>query len=353
MFTNAERIIEEGILEQVSSGAALGIISGGEVIYENYFGHVSFEEGAKEVDENTMFDLASVSKIFSTTSIALRFLDRGLFRLHDTVGFFLPEATELADITIKELLTHTSGQAASYQLQKVLDSPVEIRNYLLTTEASGVRGETKYSCMGMIILGEILKEISGKTLDVLFEEEVKDVLGIDDAAYGPINTKEYSVAITTDTATGNPLEGIVHDENARFQNGVSANAGLFSTLNDLLVYTEALYNFGFADNDDVFISPASLEYATRNHTEGLSENRGLGFLIFDDNNSSYGDLLTKGSFGHTGFTGTSVVVDKEHDLAVVFLSNRVINTQDHQASNRLRARLHNSIVADISADLYE
>lgn len=346
-FANAERIVQEGIDDNIYSGAALGIIQAGEVVYENYFGNVSFEEGAEPINNMTKFDLASITKIFSTTSIALRFLDRGLIRLYDTVGYFFPEATTVKDITIKELMTHTSGQDGSYRLSKETDDPANVLHVVLNKEPVVERGTVRYSCMGMIILGHILQKVSGKTLDQLFQEEVKDILGVENVSYGPIDLTNASVAKTRDLDTAELLQGQVHDENARFQAGVSANAGLFSNLQDLLVYANTLLNYGDTTDGERFISSASLDLARTNYTADQGEFRGLGFLIPIGNNSSYGDMLSEFAYGHTGFTGTSLVVDPYNDLVVVFLSNRVISVNDGTEAIRRRALLHNSIVADV------
>lgn len=356
-FSRVKEIIQTGVDEKVFSGAALGISLYGETVVEEYFGKTSFEADAKPIDKDTRFDLASISKIFSTTSIALRFIDRGLLRVYDKVGDFFPEATTVKDTTVLELMTHTSGQPGHYKMWEEAkgNSSEEIRDVLFHRELKNEPGKVEeYSCMGYLILGEILKKISGKTLDVLFEEEVARPLGIKDTSYGPIDTNKIKVAQTTDFNTGEALNGVVHDENARFQGGVSANAGLFSTLHDLMRYGQTLYNSGFVYNEDSdlnqpiesFISYATLDKAKLNYTEGLAQDRGLGFILASSKNTSFGELLSDDAFGHTGFTGTSIIVDPMNGLVITILTNRVIQNNDGKAAFRLRALAHNSIVAD-------
>ena len=356
-FSRVKEIIQAGVDEKVFSGAALGISLYGETVVEEYFGETSFETDAKPIDKDTRFDLASISKIFSTTSIALRFIDRGLLRVYDKVGDFFPEATTVKDTTVLELMTHTSGQPGHYKMWEEAkgSSSEEIRDVLFHRELKNEPGKVEeYSCMGYLILGEILKKISGKTLDVLFEEEVVKPLGIKDTSYGPIDTSKIKVAQTTDFTTGEALNGVVHDENARFQGGVSANAGLFSTLHDVMRYGQTLYNSGFvyAEGDDLeqaaesFISYATLDKAKLNYTEGLAQDRGLGFILASSKNTSFGELLSDDAFGHTGFTGTSIIVDQMNGLVITILTNRVIQRNDGKAAFRLRALAHNSIVAD-------
>lgn len=356
-FSRVKEIIQAGVDEKVFSGAALGISLYGETIVEEYFGKTSFEDDAKIIDKDTRFDLASISKIFSTTSIALRFIDRGLLRVYDKVGDFFPEATAAKDITVLQLMTHTSGQPGHYKMweEAKRNSSEQIREVLLHRKLKNIPGTVEeYSCMGYLILGEILKKISGKTLDVLFAEEVAGPLGIENTSYGPIDPDKIKVAQTTDFTTGEALNGVVHDENARFQGGVSANAGLFSTLHDLMRYGQTLYNSGFVYNEDdnfeqpvdSFISYATLDKAKLNYTEGLAQDRGLGFILASSKNTSFGELLSDDAFGHTGFTGTSLIVDPMNGLVITILTNRVIQNNDGKAAFRLRALAHNSIVAD-------
>lgn len=354
MFNRAVDILKEGLNQGLFSGAAIGIVLDNSIVTEEYIGAVSFDSGAAKIDANTKFDLASVTKIFATTSIALRFIDQGLIRLDDTVGYFFPEASSSKSITIRQLLTHTSGEPAHFLLEKEVDTPNGILELLLHRPLAAKPGEVEaYSCMGYILLGEILKKVSGKNLDVLFKEEVADVLGLENTFYGPLDSKAHSIAKTLDFATGEVLEGIVHDENARFQGGVSANAGLFSSLKDLLQYSEALLDYGFSQDDESFISPRTLELAIRNYTAGMNEDRGLGFFLGSTRNSSFGDLLGEASFGHTGFTGTSVVIHQEENIAVVILTNRVLVQSDGLEVVRMRARIHNAIMAELSKDSYE
>lgn len=348
MFTRAEELLREGIEKGLYSGAALGVVKDASVLTTVYLGKESFEEEANAIDRETLFDIASLTKIVVTTSIALRFLDRGLIRLEDTVGyFFQKEATTTKNITIRQLLTHTSGIPAHFLLSSEVEEPSQIIPHILTRPLEHKPGEVQvYSCMGYILLGGILAKVSGKSLEDLYKEEVQDVLGLEKAQYGPVEGK---VAKTKDLSTREVLSGVVHDENARFHGGISANAGLFSNLEDLLKYTCALVNNGFIDQE-FFISPVTLDIARENYTAGMEQDRGLGFFLASTTGSSFGDLLSKTGFGHTGFTGTSILMSQDEGIGIVILTNRVLADNDGAEVNRLRALINNAIVSEIITD---
>ena len=372
MFSRAEEIVQVGLDKGLYSAAALGIILNGKIVKEEYFGKLSFDENAEKVDKNTRFDLASLSKIISTTSIALRYLDRGLLRLGDKLSYFFPDATAAKKISIEQLLTHSSGEPSHFFLSAELNDPSGIRELLLHRELEYESGtQEKYSCMGFILLGEILKKIADASLDEIFKEEVIDTLSLESTSYGPLNISKIPVARTKDERSREVLAGIVHDENARFQGGISANAGLFSNLRDTMTYAQALLESCDRDNYSLngsywlenknfetltyklqngarsFISPYTMRLARKNYTPGMEEDRGLGFFLGSTKSSSFGDLFPN-SFGHTGFTGTSILISPEDDLAVVFLSNRVIADVSPMELVRLRASLHNVIGAELS-----
>ncbi|MDI9497054.1 MAG: serine hydrolase domain-containing protein [Bacillota bacterium] len=342
MFSRVDEIIREGLEKRVFSGAAVGIAQSGRTLYTGYWGKTNFDADAVPVHAGTLFDLASVTKIVATTAVALRFLDRGLLRLDDRVADFFPEASTTREITIRQLLTHTSGEPPHFMLESEIQDPEGLRELLLHRPLAAPPGEVEaYSCMGYMLLGEILQSLSGLTLDRLVEREVTGPLGLRHTGYGPVAGPD--VAATRDLATGTRLDGIVHDENARFQGGVSANAGLFSCVGDLLDFAKVISG-AWAGRQNGYLSRAVLRAATRNYTPGLAEDRGLGFFLGSNRGSSLGDLCGDEAFGHTGFTGPSLLWVPEMELAVVFLCNRVLSPQDAAATVRLRACLHNAII---------
>ncbi len=342
MFARVEEIIREGLEKRVFSGAAVGIARSGRTLHTGFWGKTNFDADAVPVHAGTLFDLASVTKIVATTAVALRFLDRGLLRLDDRVADFFPGASTTREITVRQLLTHTSGEPPHFMLESEIQKPAELRELLLHRPLAAPPGEVEaYSCMGYMLLGEILQSLAGLPLDRLVAREVTGPLGLRHTGYGPVAGPD--VASTRDLATGARLDGIVHDENARFLGGVSANAGLFSCVGDLLSFAKIISG-AWSGRRNGYLSRAVLRAATRNYTPGLAEDRGLGFFLGSNRGSSLGDLCGDGAFGHTGFTGPSLLWVPEEELAVVFLCNRVLSPQDAAATVRLRACLHNAIM---------
>lgn len=338
-YKRALELIEDEIQNGLYTGAALGIIRNGKLDHVSYHGRVSDARTAAETSEQTLFDLASLTKIVSTTPICLRFLERGLLRLDDKVQQFFPSAIQpVADMNIRQLLTHSSGMPSHFLLQDYISEEKSIRE-ILTEFALPRMAEqaVEYSCMGFILLGEILKEISGLTMAELFEQEVAKPLGLEAATFYP----EGEVVATRGLRSREFHQGVVHDENARVQTGGGANAGLFANLHDLLTYAQNLIN----DGGELF-TKRTLDLARVNYTAGTNEDRGLGFFLGSNRGSSFGDLCGDDAYGHTGFTGTSILIEPHSDSAVVFLTNRMISDPLRGNMVRHRALLHNTIFAE-------
>lgn len=242
-------------------------------------------------------------------------------------------------------MTHTSGIAAHFHLTDWTDDPAKAVDVILAQPLVARPGEaTIYSCMGYILLGKILEQVGGQHLDRLARDWVFDPLGMTRTTYRP----EGDIAPTEwDSINGRLICGTVHDENARFLKGISANAGVFSDLDDMIRFAVMLACGGSQADGSAFLSPAMYRLATTNQTPGKSEHRGLGFQLAGDG-SFMGDLFPAGSFGHTGFTGTSLAVDPSSGLYVVLLTNRVNPTRDNLAIIRFRKIFHNAIIAAFS-----
>lgn len=331
-------LIHDALEQKLFSGLALGVCLDQTTLFKKYYGFTNFSVTNHSVDSETLFDLASLTKILATTAITLRFIDRGLIELNNKISHFFPEATASKDITILQLLTHTSGEPAHFLLEKETQSVDEVQKLLLNRPLAYKSGtKEEYSCMGFILLGEVLKKVSGKTLDYLFEKEVKEPLKLNTAGYTPEVVN--NICSTKDFEKNQILSGIVHDENARYLNGISANAGLFSNLDDLLIFSKMLLKGGLTASDDIFIQPNTIDMACQNYTPGYAENRGLGFFLGCPG-SSFGKVLEKGSFGHTGFTGTSLLINPKRHLGVVILTNRILSDIDSGPIIRFRSSLH-------------
>jgi CubicO group peptidase (beta-lactamase class C family) len=200
--------------------------------------------------------------------------------------------------------------------------------------------------MGYILLGKILEQIGGAPLDVLAQKYVFDPLGMVHTTYHPSG----DIAPTEmDPATGKLLCGVVHDENARFLGGISANAGVFSDLEDMIRFTQMLSLGGKLPGEAPYLSPALLNAALVNRTpNSKGEFRGLGFNLARSPRNFLGDLMSERAYGHTGFTGTSIALDPVTGLWVVLLTNRVCPTRENTKMVRIRSLVHNAAAAEAS-----
>lgn len=338
-FEQVHQLIRQGLEQGAYPCAALAVGIGPTVYLKQTYG---------DCMENTLFDMASVSKILGPTMVAFHFLERGLLRLYDTVGLFFPNApADKKDITILQLMTHTSGIKDHFLLSDFCNNPEDAVDVILNhplAQASG--GDPIYTCMGYILLGKILEQIGGMPLDKLAQKYVFDPLGMTATGYHPSG----DIAPTEmDPATGKLLQGVVHDENARFLQGISANAGVFSDLNDMITFTKMLAMGGKTENGEAYLSPAMLRTALRNRTpDSKGEYRGLGFNLAGSPWNFLGDLMSPAAYGHTGFTGTSFAVDPATGLWVVLLTNRVCPTRTNVKMIRIRSLMHNAAAAEAS-----
>ena len=336
-FEQVHRLVQQGLEDGAYPAAALAVGMGERVYLKRAYGACT---------ESTLFDVASVSKILGATMIALRFVEDGVLRLYDTVETFFPEApADKKDITILQLMTHTGGFPAHFLLSDYTSDPAEAARVVLEHPLAQVPGSDPiYSCMGYILLGRLLEKAGGAPLDELAQRYVFDPLSMTRTGYRP----DGDIAPTeTDPNTGIPLRGVVHDENARFLGGAAANAGLFSSLNDMARFAQMLSLEGRLPGEEPYLSPAALKAAIRNRTpESKGEFRGLGFNLAGSPRNFLGDLMSPRAYGHTGFTGTSIAVDPDTGLWVVLLTNRVCPTRENTTLVRLRSLIHNAAAAE-------
>ena len=336
-FERVHRLVQQGLEQGAYPCAALAVGIGPKLYLKRTYGSCT---------ENTLFDMASVTKILSPTMVALRFLEDGLLRLYDTVEVFFSDApVDKKDITILQLMTHTGGITDHFFLSDYTSDPADAARVILNhplTQAPG--GDPIYSCMGYILLGKVLEKVGGAPLDKLAQRYVFEPLGMGSTGYHP----DGDIAPTErDPKTGKPLQGVVHDENARFLGGISANAGVFSDLSDMIRFAQMLSCGGKLPGAKRYLSPATLKAALINRTpSSKGEFRGLGFNLAGSPRNFLGDLMSPRAYGHTGFTGTSIALDPDTGLWVVLLTNRVCPTRENTKLIRLRSLVHNAAAAE-------
>lgn len=307
-------------------------------------------EGLPPVTEDSLYDLASITKIFVSLAFMKQF-EEGLLRLSDRVDYFLPSFKNcaLGEATLFMLLTHTAPFPGGTRLYL----HAKTRNDLLEAiRLSGVRADSParvvYTCEAFILLGEIISAIDGAPLDEVIRRRVTTPLGLKDTCYRPASGLIQRIAPTENCVwRGKLVRGQVHDENAVVMGEVSGNAGIFSGADDMSLLGAAMLNSLDSNSrgGGGFLSRPCAEIMTRNHTAGKGENRGLGWMIAGQGASS-GDLMSAGSFGHTGFTGTSIWIDPERNIFAVLLSNRVHPHRNNENLFRARHIFHNLAVME-------
>ena len=292
--------------------------------------------GDMPVKEHTRWDMASLSKVLGPTMIALKAIEDGELSLTETVGDFFPDApADKRDITVFMLMTHTGGFNPSFRLDRLLSSPAQAVDCILNHPLDETPGKRPiYSCMGYILFAKMLEKSFGQPLNELARQRVFQPLGMTETGYCPDPAAQFA-ATEVDPETGKPWIGIVHDENARFLRGVSGNAGVFMPLCDGIRFASMLSHMG-----NGFLKRETMEQAIHNYTPGQDEHRGLGFQIAGSPDCFFSTGVPDTCFGHTGFTGTSLLVEPEGGFWVLLLTNRVYPTRESFALFPFRRKLH-------------
>jgi CubicO group peptidase (beta-lactamase class C family)/lysophospholipase L1-like esterase len=356
----ADEIILKAVENKDIPGAVLAVVHKGKLAYLKAYGNKQVYPETAPMDVNTVFDMASVSKSMSTAVSAMILMERGQIRMLDAVKDFIPdfkgwenENGRQVSIRIVDLLTHTSGlppYAPVKELEEKYGSPNPdgLIEYIATCKRD-FKPQTgfQYSCLNYITLQRIIETVSGKSLKAFAQENIFDVLGMAHTAYQPAGETLARVAPTEKQENGSVLTGVVHDPLARVMNGgVSGNAGVFSDANDLAILTAALLNDG-EYNGKRILSPLGVK-TMRTVPRGLEAfGRTPGWDIYSPYASNCGDLLGPNTYGHTGYTGTSLVIDPDNDLAVILLTNRA-HPDDGGNTIRLRSLVANAVAASLN-----
>jgi len=287
---------------------------------------------------DTVFDLASLTKPIVTATSLMILLEQDKFRLQDHVSQYLPEFGRNGKdkITIEQLLLHTSGLITDNPVEDYRDGPERAleRIYQLAPRTEPGSKFT-YSDVGYIVLGQLVEKLSGQSLDQFSRDHIFEPLGLRDTNFKP-ETRLVERAAPTEQREGRWLRGSVHDPRAAALGGVAGHAGLFSTADDLAVYAQALLNQGEFRGRRI-LQPETVRLMTAPHAVPGGW-RALGWDVETSYSSNRGEIFPFGSFGHTGFTGTSIWIDPSSQTAVIFLSNR-IHPQAKGNINRLRGQV--------------
>jgi CubicO group peptidase (beta-lactamase class C family) len=338
LVSKLDKVVKTAIEEAVAPGVAIAVGRNGHIAYMKGYGYIDWNQpGSPAVDTNTLYDLASLTKVIATTTVAMILEETGQLNLDRTVGSYLPEfnTPEKAQITVRQLLTHSGGLEAGANIYATARGREQYLQQIAARPLQYTPGTSMiYSDWDMIILQLVMERITGKTLDVLAAEKIFKPLGMVDTQFQPPVSLRPRIAPTqVDDARGGLLWGTVHDENAWAMGGVAGHAGLFSTAKDLAIFSMTLLNGGEGPNGVRIVKPSTLARGTSR--QGKESSRTLGWDS-PEGGSSAGQFFSPWSFGHTGFTGTSIWIDPEKDLFVVVLTNRVNPTRSNTRHVQLR-----------------
>ncbi len=295
----------------------------GGVVYRKAFGARALEPSIELMTSDTIFDMASLTKVMATTTSIMRLVQLGQIKLNDPVAKYIPEFGQNGkeDVTIRQLLTHYSGLRADLDLKPYWSGMEEGFKRANAEKLINPPGSTfLYSDINFIVLGELVQRVSGMPLNQYAETYIFTPLGMSTTRFLPPNDWIARTAPTQrDERTGLMLRGVVHDPTARAMGGVAGHAGVFSTADDTAKFAQAMLNGGAP-----ILSPDTVEkMTTPQQPPNLTNVRGLGWDIDTPFSSNRGELLPVGSYGHTGFTGTSIWIDPTTDTYIVLLTNAV------------------------------
>lgn len=339
-LTRMDAIIQASIEKKELPGAVVLVARHGKVVWRKAYGERAVEPRREPMTLDTIFDLASLTKVVATTTSIMILIEQGKIRLSDPVIQFIPEMKGGGrdTITIEQLMTHLSGFAPDFDLRDRWTGYDEAMKRLYREPLRNQPGTRfVYSDINYIALGEVVHRVSGQMLDVFARQNIFAPLGMRDSGFNP--DAKMRIAPTekrrgqmnylgdTGADAGSEgeqwLRGQVHDPTSFRMNGVAGHAGLFSTADDLAIFCQMLLNGGVYNGARI-LSPMTIAAMTQPHAVAESgAARGLGWDIATTFSTNKGDLFPLGSFGHTGFTGTSIWIDPASDSFVIFLSNRV------------------------------
>jgi len=363
-LAQVDPIIEQAIKEGTIPGAVLSVVKGDKIVYLKAYGNKQVVPDTVAMTTDAMFDLASLSKCVGTTLSFMQLIENGKVRTIDNVNRYIPgykpwvdpETGEVVNIEVLDLLTHTSGVDAYYNGDAFVkrygvNQPDSLIKHIATISGRNFRPKSDYlySCLNFITLQNILQNVTGEKLCDYAQEHVFDALGLKHTTYMPKGELLQYCVPTEVQANGLPLIGEVHDPLARLANGGnSGNAGVFSNAEDLSVIAACLLNGGEINGKRI-LSPATVKAMITVPSEIAPHvGRTLGWDSRSDSATQSGDLLSKNNIiCHTGYTGTSMVVDFDNDVAIILLTNRVHPT-DTGSVSRLRSLVANAVAGSLN-----
>ena len=340
-FRTVDAIVEKAVGEGNIPGAVLVIGHNGKVIHRRAFGSRALEPAREPMTTDTIFDLASLTKCIATATSVMKLLEDGRIRLSDSVATYLPEFAQNGkkDITIRDLLTHYSGLPPDLDLKSTWSGREAAYQMAMREKPANPPGsQFVYSDINFETLGFLVEKITGEPLNEYASGNIFKPLGMKDTRFLPPREWTPRIAPTQFDEQGHMLRGTVHDPTARRMGGVAGHAGLFSTADDLALFAE-----DFLSGFTVLSRSAVDKMSSPQQPPNGTVLRGLGWDIDSPFSTNRGELLPVGSFGHTGFTGTSLWIDPVTDTYIVLLTNAV-HPHGGKSTVTLRSKVATAVV---------
>ncbi len=344
--------IDQAIRDNRVPGAVLVVGHAGEIVYRKAYGHRAVLPSAEPMTADTIFDCASLTKVVATTSALMKLFEEGKLRLNDRVTEYLPEFQGgKSEITVRNLMTHFSGLRPDLDLEPAWSGyETGIHRALMDKPAGPPGVRFVYSDINFILLGEIVRRLSGQTLPEFAAATVFNPLEMRDTMFQPPASLRFRIAPTEMLEKEHLLlRGLVHDPTARYMGGVAGHAGLFSTAGDLARFCQMLLDKGAWKGRQLF-SPLTIEkFTTPESPPDQPILRGLGWDIDSPFSGERGELFPTGSYGHTGFTGTSLWLDPRSNTYVILLTNAV-HPHLRPAITSLRGKVATIVAASVGIE---
>jgi uncharacterized protein YbbC (DUF1343 family)/CubicO group peptidase (beta-lactamase class C family) len=342
-----DEVINQAIAQDRLPGAVLLVGHNGQIVYRKAYGKRALVPQAETMTLDTIFDCASVTKVIATTSSLMRLFEQGKFRLNDKVSDYIPEFQGgKRDITLRNLFTHFSGLQPDVPLKPEWTGYDTGINLACATKPAGPPGvRFVYSDINFILLGEIVHRLSGQMLSDYARQNIFLPLGMTETMFLPPASLAPRIAPTERVEkTGPPLRGVVHDPSTRAMGGVAGHAGMFSTAADLARFAQMMLNGGELDGVRLFSPLTVAKFTEPQSPPDQPILRGLGWDIDSPYSGNRGELFPIGSYGHTGFTGTSIWIDPSTKSYVILLANSV-HPEGRPALTPLRGKVATIVAA--------
>jgi serine-type D-Ala-D-Ala carboxypeptidase len=348
-FQRASNILRSGIDQCAFPGAAVAVTHQGKLVAHKALGHFTYETSSPAVTAETIYDLASVTKVIATTAACMILYDRGQFKLDQPLAELLPGFADISagqkdarrQVTLQMLLAHSSGLPAYIKLFQTAHNRDELLRQALRVPLTAVPGSrAEYSDIGFILLGQALEKLSGEPLDQFCQREIFAKLNLGQTCFNPSAELKPAIPPTEDDRTFRHrlVQGEVNDENASVMGGVAGHAGCFASSLDVSVFAQCMLRGGTP-----LVKKETLEIFTRCQDSPAGSSRALGWDTPSQPSQS-GRYFSSRSYGHLGYTGTSLWIDPDRQLSITLLTNRTWPDRGSQSIKQIRPAFHDAVI---------